>query len=358
MSGPDGTAGRQRLYGVTGSPSPMDPGYRALLEKQGYHLIGEHSAVKLCHWMRQRLLYGRSCYKERFYGISSHRCLQMTPTLDQCTQMCTFCWREQGFTDPGFFDACSDVGVERDEAGGEGPGRKVDDPETIVERSIEGQRALVSGFKGDPRCDEAMWEESRNPDQVAISLSGEPTLYPHLSDLIGLYKRRGMTVFLVTNGTRPDALAGLDELPSQLYVSVDAPDFETYRDLCRPMGDARAGWDALMETLDTFPSLDTRKVVRHTLVQGHNMDDPSHPAAYAELDERADPDFIEPKGYVFVGGSRMRLNIGCMPSHETVRAFGEALAARTGYELADEMKDSRVVLLAKDPGGRRAVRDQ
>jgi tRNA wybutosine-synthesizing protein 1 len=242
---------------------------------------------------------------------------------------------------------------------GSASGRKVDDPETIVENSIHGQRMLVSGFKGDPRCDEAMWEEARNPNQVAISLSGEPTLYPYLSDLIGLYRRRGMTVFVVTNGTRPDLLEDLDELPTQLYVSVDAPDHETFRSLCRPMGDSRARWDSLQRTLELFPSLDTRKVVRHTLL-GDGRDGEGDPASlalagrgnmgnvdgFADLVKKADPDFVEPKGYVFVGSSRMRLNIGYMPQPGSVRGFAEELAEKLGYTVEDEMPASRAVLLS------------
>ena len=51
-----------------------------------------------------------------------------------------------------------------------------------------------------------------------------------------------------------------------------------------------------MRTLDLLPSLDTRTVIRHTLVKNENMgwiDD------YASLDRRADPFLVEPKGYVF-----------------------------------------------------------
>ena len=69
---------------------------------------------------------------------------------------------------------------------------------------------------------------------------------------------------------------------------------------------------------------------------------------YAKLDEKASPNFIEPKGYVFVGYSRKRMNIKNMPSHEKVRKFSENLAEMTGYEIKIERKDSRVVLLAKD----------
>jgi tRNA wybutosine-synthesizing protein 1 len=71
--------------------------------------------------------------------------------------------------------------------------------------------------------------------------------------------------------------------------------------------------------------------------------------AYAKLDRKANPMFIEPKGYVFVGYSRKRMNLSNMPSHESVRDFGNKLAELTGYEMAMEKPDSRVVLLAKNP---------
>ena len=63
------------------------------LEKQGYHLIGKRGAYKACQWQKKALLSGNACYKQKFYGIESHRCLQMTPVVDKCTQSCDFCWR-------------------------------------------------------------------------------------------------------------------------------------------------------------------------------------------------------------------------------------------------------------------------
>jgi len=101
-----------------------------------------------------------------------------------------------------------------------------------------------------------------------------------------------------------------------------------------------------VNTLELLPSLDTRTVIRHTLVQGWNMDE-QYVKEYAELDEKASPLFIEPKGYVFVGYSRKRMNISNMPSHNSVRAFGNDLAECLGYELTMEKPDSRVVLLSK-----------
>ncbi len=297
---------------------------RRILERQKYRVVGEHSGVKVCHWLGQRLLHGRSCYKERFYGIRSHRCLQMTPAVNDCTQMCLFCWRFQGFTSS--------------------EDHPWDDPEDILDGCIQAHRRLITGYRGSHRCSPEDFREAEEPNQVACSLSGEPTLYPRLGEFFEACHRRGMTTFLVTNGTRPEALAELDPLPTQLYVSVVAPDREAHRRVCAPL--EAGAWDGVMETLDLLPSLDTRTVVRHTLVAGLNM---GHEEAYARLDARGDPDFIEPKGYVFVGDSRRRMTLDNMPGHDGVRQFSESLAELTGYEVRDEQRASRVVLLCR-PG--------
>ncbi|WP_292477611.1 hypothetical protein [Methanothrix sp.] len=48
------------------------------LARQGYHLVGS-GAVKPCLWLNRSLRGGDQCYKHHFYGIASHRCVQMTP---------------------------------------------------------------------------------------------------------------------------------------------------------------------------------------------------------------------------------------------------------------------------------------
>lgn len=216
-----------------------------------------------------------------------------------------------------------------------------DDPVTIVDGTIEAQRRLVSGFKGDDRCDPKVWEEAREPNQVAISLTGEPTMYPYLGDLIAEYKRRGFTTFLVTNGTFPEVLERLDPLPTQLYISVDAPNEEIYRSLCKPK--VSDGWERLMRTLELLPSLDTRTVARHTLVKGWNL---GFEEEYASLDKIADPDFIEPKGYVYVGYSRERMKMENMPSFEEISVFASRMSELSGYEVVGKNPPSRVVLLS------------
>lgn len=299
----------------------MNPDLRKVLEKQHYKIVGSHSGVKTCHWLKEKLIHNRCCYKEKFYGIKSHRCLQMTPTLNNCTQNCLYCWRYQDFTEQKL--------------------KKFDEPEFILEESIDAQRLLISGFKGDERCDKKMFEEASNPNQVAISLSGEPTIYPKLAEFIEVCRKKNMTTFVVSNGTKPEMIENLK--PTQLYITVAAPNREIYKKLCAPV--MKDGWEKINESLEILPSLDTRTVVRHTLVDKWNI---GYEDYYAKLDMKADPDFIECKAYMFVGYSRQRMNLENMPSHEKIKSFAEKLSEMTGYEIASEKKDSRVVVLAKD----------
>ena len=68
---------------------------------------------------------------------------------------------------------------------------------------------------------------------------------------------------------------------------------------------------------------------------------------FASLIEKASPDFVEIKGYMFVGFSRKRMEEKNMPFHQEVKQFAEKINAHLGYELKDESPESRVVLLAK-----------
>jgi len=308
---------------------PVLPHVREMLRKQHYYLVGEHGAVKLCHWLKKKLTEGRACYKENFYGINSHRCLQMTPAVDICNHACIYCWRYQ---------APQEWPLNVRSSGG------WDDPRELVEGLIEGQRALLTGYKGNPKTNLRLWEEAQNPNQAAISLSGEPTLYPHLSELIEEFHRRGFTTFLVTNGTMPEVLERLDPLPTQLYISVDAPNERIYKSLCRPY--IRDGWERIKKTLELLPSLDTRKVVRHTLVEGWNL---GYVKDYARLDKVASPEFVEAKAYMFVGYSRQRMRIDNMPSFERIKSFAEELSRELSYTYHAEQPPSRVSLLISDP---------
>ncbi|MCC6028136.1 MAG: 4-demethylwyosine synthase TYW1 [Archaeoglobi archaeon] len=286
---------------------------KQLADLKGYQLIGNHSAVKTCLWLKKSLKDLGFCYKQKFYGIQSHRCLQMTPAL-LCNQSCIHCWRP--------LELLKEF-------------KGWDEPEKIVEESIKAQKRLLSGFYGTEGVNLKKLKEAENPNQVAISLIGEPTLYPYLPELIECYKRRGFTTFLVTNGTMPEVIARVE--PTQLYISLTAFDEKSHIELNRPV---RSFWERILRSLEVMSESNSRRVVRLTLIKGLNM----HEKAVERFDQLikiAEPDYVEAKAYMFLGYSRLRLKYENMPSHEEVLEFSRKL----GYEIVDESEQSRVCLL-------------
>ncbi len=315
-----------RLEGV---PKKYLPLYERMV-KQKYHFVGRHSVVKKCYWNHAALTQHRFCYKCKFYGIESHRCIQMSPTAFWCWNACLHCWRLRP----------QDVGVEWDET-------KMpfhDDPKLIVDGIIKEYRRIISGYKGHPRVDPQLLKEAMEPKHVAISLTGEPTLYPLLDGLIKEIHRRGMTTFLVTRGVRPDILANLDEEPSQLYVSLEAWDKRSYNYFTRPL--VPRAWELTLETLEMLPSFSSPTVIRITHVKGFN-DTEEAVRGFARLIELAQPTYIEVKAYMYVGASRERLTRENMPSHEEVVQLAKRISEATGYPIRSESRPSRVVLLSR-----------
>jgi len=299
-----------------------------LLKNQKYHLVGRHSAVKRCRWLYESIVHNRVCYKQRFYGIKSHRCLQMTPTLFYCTMHCRFCWRAQS----------GDHGLKWNEM--QLP--EWDAPEDIIEGAIQAQLRILSGYKGNPKADQEKYKEALTPKHAAISLTGEPTLYAPLDGLIRGFHKRGFTTFVVSNGTVPEALSQLSEEPTQLYISVSAFDKKTFLKTCRPQ--ISAAWEKLNETLSLLPSFKCPTVIRITLARDLNLE---HPELYAQLIRKANPTYVEPKAYMHVGFSRLRLGFENMPTHREIQEFAAQLAKEMGYNILDESPQSRVVLLSR-----------
>lgn len=303
-----------------------------MYRKQGYRLLGrnQHSAVKICRWTKESLRADRVCYKELWYPpVESHKCMQMTPYLG-CNYHCLYCWRLHSGDRPkaAWREFPLDV-------------MELDEPGEIVEEAVEERRRLLLGFKGNPRVDKKKVEEALKPTMMTMSLTGEPTLYPRISELIVEAERRGMITFLVTNGTMPRVLETMDPLPFQLYVSVSAPDKNTHTKITRSL--IRDGWERLNRTLEILPSLGTRKVIRLTVIKGWNT---KNYEGYANLIKKAKPNFIEVKAYEWVGESQKRLPKEAMPFMEDVRMFAKRISELTGYQIRAEYKPSGVILLA------------
>ena len=298
------------------------------LKKQKYHLIGKHSAVKRCKWLYESIVNNRPCYKQKFYGIQSHRCIQMSPSLYYCTQECLFCWRIQS----------GDLETKWNEM--HNPNR--DTPEQIVEGCFRAQEKIISGYKGNEKTDWVKLREAQRPNQVAISLTGEPTLYEPLGELIELFKKKGLTTFLVTNGTLPTRLLNLKQEPTQLYVSLCAPNENVYNKVCRPQ--FSSAWSKLNETLETLQSFRCPTAIRMTMVKKHNMELIEQ---YSKIVNKANPTYVEVKAYMHIGFSNLRLSFDNMPMHEEVKEFAAELAKHTGYNVLNEAPESRVVLLSR-----------
>jgi tRNA wybutosine-synthesizing protein 1 len=255
----------------------------------------------------------------------------MTPSLGRCLQSCVFCWRATPI-DLGFVWEQTRF-----------PETDAEEPYTLILECLRAQRRALTGFGGNPLVSKEMLKEALTPIHAAISLEGEPTLYPRLGELVeAFFKHCFRSIFIVTNGLRPDVLAGLTREPSQLYVSVCAPDEETYRRTCRPL--VPDGWERLMETLELLGSFSCPTVMRHTLVPKLNMTDAE---GYAKLAERADATYIEAKAAMSVGFARRRFGYKEMAWHGDVRSFAEALSANSGYRIVDEHSPSSVVLLSR-----------
>jgi len=320
---------------------------KKILEKQHYALVGEHSAVQICRWTKKSLRDEGVCYKEKFYGIKSHLCCQMTPAVMWCPNRCLHCWRAVELT----------IG---DELKG-----KVDSPKKIIDGCIKEQKRLLVGFKKLPtskghrvsKADMKKWEEAQEPMQFAISLSGEPFIYNGIGELISELKRRGKTSFLVTNGLYPEKLEELkkkNQLPTQLYISVNTPNKNLYKKFHRSsMKDA---WKKLNKSLELMKDLDCRTVFRINLVKDLNMIEPEN---YAELVKKANPMFVEIKGFMSVGFARQRIGYDKMPLHEDIVEFAEKiLKFLPKYKFLDEKKESRVVLLGKNRGNMKIKKEE
>lgn len=311
---------------------PQASKVKAIYHKQGYRFLGrnQHSAVKICRWTKESLRTNRVCYKELWYHpVKSHRCMQMTPYLG-CNYHCLYCWR---------LHSGDRLNVRWREFPLEV--MELDEPREIVKDAVEKRRALLMGFKGNPRVDEKRVEEALKPTMMTMSLTGEPTLYPRISELILEAERIGMITFLVTNGTKPRVVETMDHLPFQLYVSVSAPDKSTHNKITRPL--IKNGWEKLNRTLELLPSLQTRKVIRLTVIKGWNT---KNHRGYADLIEKAEPTFIEVKAYEWVGASQKRLPKEAMPFMKDVRLFAKRISELTGYQIKGEYEPSGVILLA------------
>ena len=308
----------------------IKPGVLQQLKKAKYG-VADHSTVELCHWTKKSFKNEGSCYKHKFYGISTHRCMEFSPAGMHCENRCVYCWRPMEFYDSLKMEP-----------------EKVAEPKEILENLMGERKKLIMGYYGNPANDKEKLDESLFPSHYAISLSGEPTMYPKLPELIKYLKTLESTksIFLVTNGQEPEMLKRLqdeDALPTQLYLSTNAADYESFIRINQPRYDD--SWERWNESLDMLKELDTRTVLRITLIRDYNTQEEMIPA-FASMFKKASPHFIEIKSYMHVGRSTNRLERNNMLELDEVMKFSKTVAEKSEiFSIIDESFVSRIALL-------------
>ena len=315
---------------------------KSVLGKMGYALVGETSAVQICRWTKNSIRGDGGCWKEKFYGISSAGCCQMSPAVMWCENKCLHCWRP----------------IEMN-LGTKLP--KIDNPIEILDGIVEARKKLLLGFRGNDKINKDKFENGLEPSLYTMSLSGEATLYPKLGEMFKEIRRRGAVSFLVTNGLNPEVLNNFkdDELPTQIAISTNAPNERLFKIWHRST--KKNAWEKFNNSLDVIKRLKgkVRRAVRLTLVdigeEGNfnemtNMSE-ENVEEYCNLIKKAEPNFIHVKGYKSVGYARARMGYDKQPWFEAVKEYAlkiEKRLLKDGYKIMAEDKRSCVVMLAKN----------
>lgn len=304
------------------------PTYKSLV-KQGYTVVGSHSAVKICRWTKSALRGRGSCYKYSFYGIKSYLCMEATSSL-ACANKCVFCWR--GHTNP--------VGTSWR--------WKTDKPEDILAGIMAGHYNKIKQMKGIPGIRLERFQEAMRIRHCALSLVGEPITYPHINELIKMLHDKKISTFLVTNAQHPEALENIQKV-TQLYVSIDASTKDSLKKIDRPL--FKDFWERFLSCLEILSRKQLRTVYRLTLVKQFNTEEIEQ---YANLVSIGKPCFIEVKGVTYCGNIDPSLTMQNVPFHEEVVNFVKTLVKKLSevdnipeYDIAAEHVHSCCVLIAQ-----------
>jgi tRNA wybutosine-synthesizing protein 1 len=97
----------------------------------------------------------------------------------------------------------------------------------------------------------------------ALSLVGEPIMYPHINELIDMLHSKHISSFLVTNAQFPDEMKSLGPV-TQLYVSVDAATKESLKKIDRPL--FRDFWERFIGSLKALKDKVIHKLKKKSII--------------------------------------------------------------------------------------------
>ncbi|KAG7257927.1 hypothetical protein CRUP_006643, partial [Coryphaenoides rupestris] len=225
--------------------------------------VGGPPGIWSTRHLQHAMLRGRGgCYKHTFYGIESHRCMEVTPSL-ACANKCVFCWRHH--TNP--------VGTEWR--------WKMDPAEQILDEALDNHHHMIRQFRGVPGVKPERYQEGLDAKHCALSLVGEPIMYPEINAFLRLLHVKRISSFLVMKTRARGAVIGSESSPplfagptqtmtawiiqpsiilcqslraggslvpvTQLYVSVDASTEASLKKIDRPL--FRDFWTRFLDSL-------------------------------------------------------------------------------------------------------------
>lgn len=224
----------------------------------------------------------------------------------------------------------------------------MDQPEFLISESIKKHQNMIKQCKGVPGVVPERYEEAFNVQHCALSLVGEPIIYPQINRFLDLLHEQKISSFMVTNAQFPKEIRELKTV-TQMYLSIDAATPESLKKIDRPV--FPDFWQRFLDSVDALREKGQRTVFRLTLVKEWNMEELK---GYGDLILRGRPDFIEVKGVTYCGNNKASsLTIKNTPYHEEVCVWVQKLVEEANrmcgedtYELACEHQHSVCFLIA------------
>ena len=246
----------------------------------------------------------------------------------------------------------------------------MDPPEMLVEGALQNHYKMIKQMRGVPGVLPERFEEGFQVRHCALSLVGEPIMYPEINTFTELLHEKGISSYLVTNAQFPEEMKTLKPV-TQLYISIDASTKDALKAVDRPLN--RDFWERFTSCIEQLALRLERTVFRLTLgrpkdyiqvtylnctihdfglhissfylVKGWNAEEIDN---YAKLVLMGKPDFIEVKGVTYCGTSKAsKLTMENVPWHEEVIFFVQKLADQLpDYEIACEHEHSNCILIS------------
>jgi len=122
---------------------------------------------------------------------------------------------------------------------------------------------MIKQMKGVPGVREDRFEEAMTIRHCALSLVGEPIIYPHINRFVDLLHERNISSFMVTNAQFPDKLRELKPV-TQLYLSIDAATPDSLRAVDRPL--FKDFWERHIASIEALREKKQRTVFRYMII--------------------------------------------------------------------------------------------